>query len=48
MQGARFSLAALVAVTASGCMRQGPDGASGRGLFAGTLCDTILVKERWF
>ena len=48
MQGAWFVLAALVALAASGCMRQGPDDASDRGLFGGTLSDTILVKERWF
>ena len=32
MRGARFLLAALVALAAGGCMRQGPDDTSGRGL----------------
>lgn len=34
MRGARFLLAALVALAASGCMRHDPDVAAGRGLFA--------------
>ena len=34
MRGARFLLAALVALAASGCMRHDPDAAADRGLFA--------------
>jgi protein involved in polysaccharide export with SLBB domain len=34
MRGARFLLAALVALAASGCMRRDPDAAADRGLFA--------------
>jgi protein involved in polysaccharide export with SLBB domain len=40
MRGARFLLAAVVALAASGCMRQEPDGVAGRGLFASRIAAT--------
>lgn len=40
MRGARFLLAALVALAASGCMRHEPDAAAGRGLFASQIAAT--------
>jgi hypothetical protein len=33
MRGARVLLAAVVALAAAGCMRNGPDDVAGRGLF---------------
>jgi len=40
MRGARFLLAALVALAASGCMQHDPDAAAGRGLFASQIAAT--------
>ncbi len=40
MRGARFLLAALVALAASGCMRHEPDAAADRGLFASQIAAT--------
>ena len=48
MRGARFLLAAVVALAASGCMRQGPDDAGGRGLLTGTSGDSGLFSSRAF
>ena len=46
MRGARFLLAALVALAAVGCMRHEPDGLAGRGLFNPRLDAPQAYAER--
>ena len=47
MRGARFLLAALVALAASGCMRHDPDAAAGRGLFASRIAATSQSSQAY-
>ena len=46
MRGARFLLAALVSLTAAGCMRHEPDGVAGRGLLTASPSAQAYAQQR--